>query len=189
MKNLINFILWPAIAGLVFAVVLLGLPRLAQHYPVLSAYFPQAAPNNADNLNFALSDAIRKAAPAVVSINSQQTIGRVIPQYSADNPFRTLYREIIDESNSLGSGVIISPEGYIITSYHIFCNPEVETYSEDTTITLNDGRQLEARMLVLDEANDLALLKVDAASLPYIQPAPANGLEVGDIALAIGNPR
>ncbi|MDT8398770.1 MAG: trypsin-like peptidase domain-containing protein [Pseudomonadales bacterium] len=186
MNKLVNFVAWPALAGLVFALVLLKLPVLAEFFPALGFYVgnPNAAgPVPAPQL-VSFSDAIRKAAPAVVSINSQQVLARK----EFESSQLTIYGDILDE-NSLGSGVIISPDGYIITSYHIFFRPGVETFLENSIITLSDGRNLEARVVKLDEKNDLALLKVDAENLTAMSISSPEGQAVGDIVLAIGNPR
>lgn len=190
MKKLLNFILWPALAGLVFAGVLLIVPRLAAQLPGLEDYFPQPAQTPTTTTRsevITYSGAIKKAAPAVVSINSLQTIGRPAEIYV--NPFRTEPGRVVDENNSLGSGVIINSEGFIVTSYHVFFNPALEVYSRDITVSLNDGRNVEGRLVALDEKNDLALLKIDLENLPFLSLANSGQLQVGDVVLAIGNPR
>lgn len=190
MMKLLNFILWPALAGLVFAAVLLLVPRIAAQLPGLENYFPQYSQSLSTGvLSEALSysSAVKKAAPAVVSINSLQTIGRPTEIYV--NPFRTEAGVVVDENNSLGSGVIINPEGFIVTSYHVFFNPALEVYSRDITVSLSDGRNVEARLVALDEKNDLALLKIDLENLPFLSLANSGLLQVGDVVLAIGNPR
>jgi serine protease DegS len=190
MKKLIAFILWPALAGLVFALTLLQAPRLVSLMPGLEDYLlpmPQVqAVNTQPSLSYRAP--ISKAAPAVVSINYQQIVERTAREYV--NPFVTRIRTYYDDSNSLGSGVIISPEGFIVSSYHVFFGPETGTpFSPDISVTLNDGRTIEARMVSLDEKNDLALLKVDVEDLPYLDLADTSALRVGDVVLAIGNPR
>jgi len=183
MKKLFAFVFWPALAGLAFATALLLTPRLGTLLPGLTGGLapesPAQAPSPVPVLSY--SDAIRKAAPAVVSINFKQVV--LTPTNSSNF-------SIVDDSNSLGSGVIISPEGFIISSYHIFFNPDiVESFSPDITVTFSDGRTTEARFVSLDEKNDLALLKVDADGLPFLPLADTGKLQVGDVVLAIGNPR
>jgi S1-C subfamily serine protease len=181
MKKLLNFVLWPALAGLVFAATLLVVPRFAARLPGLEDYFPQGSVQTTTPIamQFTYSEAIKKAAPAVVSINYKEEVIRG-PEED----------EYIAENNSIGSGVIISEDGFIITSYHVFFNPDSETdYSPDTTITLNNGSDIEAHIVSLDEKNDLALLKIDAENVPFLTPSTSSQLQVGDVVLAIGNPR
>jgi len=112
MNKVINFVIWPAVAGLAFGFALLQMPRLAQLVPGIDTYLPpeQAA---ADNLfSFSYSDAISKAAPAVVSINSTSDVRRSVGGRYLPGLRRPILLE--DESTSLGSGVIISADGYII---------------------------------------------------------------------------
>jgi serine protease DegS len=188
MKKLIAFIFWPALAGLIFAVTLLQAPRLVRVLPGLAAYFPSQVQVVSSSPQTSYSDAIRKAAPAVVSINYQHTVERTREVYIDRFTRGNLRYE--DVSNSLGSGVIISPDGYIITSYHILFNPELEGIRPDAlNVTLNDGRTLTPELMGLDEKNDLALLKIDAGVLPYLKAAETGELLVGDVVLAIGNPR
>jgi S1-C subfamily serine protease len=182
MNKLLSYIVWPALAGLVLAGVLLLVPQLARQIPALQVYLaapPVAAPPS--SLSF--SAAIKRAAPAVVSINNQEVVARTVLT------FRGLVNQAI-ENSSLGSGVILNQDGFIITSYHVMNNPEVRyRFDQDITVTLSDRRTYDARLLMLDEANDLALLKIDADQLTHLELADNSRLQVGDIVLAIGNPR
>ena len=190
MKKLLNFIIWPALAGLIFAITLLVVPRFAARLPGLQGYFPQGnvQTTSPGAMQFSYSEAIKKAAPAVVSINYKETVIRTEEVYI--NPFVTEPKDYPAETNSIGSGVIVSKDGFIITSYHVFFNPESDTtFSPDTTITLNDGRDIEAHLVSLDEKNDLALLKIDSEELPFLTPSNSAELQVGNVVLAIGNPR
>ncbi len=196
MNKIVNFIIWPAIAGLVFALVILQIPRFSGWLPALGSVSTRDS-GQTTAMVFSFNEAIERAAPAVVSINSQQVIGINAPQSSfapIDNNniiSNLLSRSFIefDESHNLGSGVIISPEGYIITSYHIFFTPEATRLNESSTVTLHDGRTFNARPVYLDEHNDLALLKIDADNISYLDPGIDLNLRVGDVVLAIGNPR
>jgi S1-C subfamily serine protease len=189
MKKILNFVLWPALAGLIFALMLLLVPRFAGQLPGLEAYFPQARIQNSSGASqISYSEAIKKAAPAVVSINYRETVIRTEEVYI--NPFETQPQDYPTENNSIGSGVIISKDGYIITSYHVVFNPDNDkAYYLDITITLNDGTDIEAHVVSLDEKNDLALLKIDSEDLPFLTPSNSSELERGNVVLAIGNPR
>jgi serine protease DegS len=194
MNKLINFIIWPAVAGLVFGFMLLQLPRLAEVIPGLNAFLPPQTVPEDNRFTYSFSDAIAKTAPAVVSINFTADVARKVNPPIFD-PFRgnVQFYEGGEETSSLGSGVIISPDGYIITSFHIFQlqDPDLiyESPFPEITVTLYDGSNVEARILAVEEHNDLALLKIDAENLAYLMPAEENTLDVGDIVLAIGNPR
>jgi serine protease DegS len=193
MKQLLNFIIWPALAGLVFAVTLLVTPRLLEHIPAMEAYLPRPAeqPVVPAPARISFNNAIRSAAPAVVSINSRQTVVRPENKlFYTPLGFQRARVGVPVEDNSLGSGVIISPDGYIVTSYHVIFSDEIPIEnSSDISISLNDGRELKARLMEINEADDLALLKIDADNLPYMKQANTSNLMVGDVVLAIGNPR
>src|SRR5690606_34155782 len=85
-------------------------------------------------------------------------------------------------TSSLGSGVIVSPEGYILTNHHV-----VEAASE-IQVALLDGRSAKARNIGSDPESDLAVLKIDMENLPSIKFGQSEQAKVGDIVLAIGNP-
>lgn len=193
MKKLFTFIFWPALSGLVFALVLLQTPRLLSLLPGLERYLaPSTASSPAPQPALAsqtFNDAFKHAAPAVVSINNKQDFERSQPIYL--NPQLRGILTYPDTSTSLGSGVILSPDGLIVTSYHVIYDPELEQQlDQEIIVTLNGGHTLEAQLVSLDAPNDLALLKVDSPTpLPYLEPADLGALEVGDVVLAIGNPR
>lgn len=87
----------------------------------------------------------------------------------------------------MGSGVVISPDGYILTNNHVIAT-ERGGAADEVLVRLNDDRELEATIVGRDPGSDLAMLKVDAADLPHIPVADSDQLEVGDIVFAIGNP-
>ncbi|MDR0901686.1 MAG: Do family serine endopeptidase [Opitutaceae bacterium] len=86
------------------------------------------------------------------------------------------------EQNGLGSGVVVSADGYIVTNSHVVSGADV------IKVSFNDGRELAAKLVGADPKSDLAVIKVDAAGLPAITFADSDQLEVGDRVLAIGNP-
>lgn len=112
------------------------------------------------------NDAVQKAAPAVVNVYN----GSINP--SRDNL----------EINSLGSGVIMNANGYILTNQHVISN------AERIIITLQNGRTFEAQLVGSDVLTDLAVLKIQADNLPVITINPNRELRIGDVVLAIGNP-
>jgi serine protease DegS len=190
MKQFFTFVFWPAMAGLAFAIALLITPHLARFVPGLAPFLDrQPVPSSQESSQLSFSSAIRKAIPAVVSINNLQLVNRRFRIRLTPNI--TGIGNLFDENTTLGSGVIISPEGHIVTSYHVMFNPDLEIIrpEQDISVTLNDGRSVAARLIYLDAKNDLALLKIDAEHVTHLPMPENNRLEYGDIVLAIGNPR
>lgn len=87
-----------------------------------------------------------------------------------------------EREHGLGSGVIVSSDGYIVTNNHVVQN------ARDIQITLNDGRTLPAKVIGTDPQTDMALIKIDAQDLPFLTLADSDKVQVGDVVLAIGNP-
>ena len=129
------------------------------------------------------SGAARRAAPAVVSIVASK-LRRQNPH--ADDPrFRFFFGDGPDTPQAqtgLGSGVIVSPEGYLLTNNHVIEG------ADDIDVQLADGRQGRARVVGADPETDLAVLKIELDRLPVIAFGNAPLLQVGDVVLAIGNP-
>ena len=127
--------------------------------------------------------AAQAAAPAVVSINTSKARARN-PQ--GNDPWFRFFFGDQDESQQaqtgLGSGVIVSPAGYILTNNH-----EVEE-ADDIEVILNDGRHTQAKVIGTDPESDLAVLKIELTDLPVITLGNSDELHVGDAVLAIGNP-
>ena len=129
-----------------------------------------------------LSGAARKAAPAVVSINTSKAAVR--HPRSNDPWFQFFFGDQADQQTQagLGSGVIISPDGYILTNNHV-----VEG-ADEIEVTLTDSRRARARVIGTDPETDLAILKIELDKLPVIVLGNSDQLAVGDQVLAIGNP-
>ena len=129
-----------------------------------------------------LSGAARKAAPAVVSINTSKAAVR--NPRSNDPWFQFFFGDQGDQQAQagLGSGVIISPDGYILTNNHV-----VEG-ADEIEVTLTDSRRARARVIGTDPETDLAILKIELDKLPVIVLGNSDTLAVGDRVLAIGNP-
>jgi serine protease Do len=133
-----------------------------------------------------------RAVPAVVNVSSQQIVRRNAP---ADPFFRFFGGEDLYSrrgvQNSLGSGVIISPDGYILTNNHVVTGEQSRQMSIeqlDVSVTLADNREMPAIVIGVDPATDLALLKVDAKTLPTVPWGDSSKLKVAEWVLAIGNP-
>lgn len=130
--------------------------------------------------------AAQKVIPAVVNVFTQQKVRNTINPALQDPIFRYFFGDRLDprprQASNLGSGVIVSPNGYILTNQHV-----VEA-AEEIQVALSDGKTLPARVVGADPETDLAVLKIDAANLPAITFAEPNSLKVGDWVLAVGNP-
>jgi serine protease DegQ len=132
------------------------------------------------------SDAVRRATPAVVNIFTSKEVKTPQHPFLNDPLFRHFFGDRQDtesqRASSLGSGVIVSPRGYIVTNHHV-----VES-ADEIEVALADGKKLKARLVGSDPETDLAVLQVSNGSLPSITFGDAEGLRVGDVVLAIGNP-
>ncbi len=127
-----------------------------------------------------LSAAARKASPAVVSINTSKTARS--PR-SNDPWFEFFFGDQGNQAQvGLGSGVIVSPDGFILTNNHV-----VEG-ADEIEVTLTDSRHAQAKIIGTDPDTDLAILKIDLDKLPVIVLGNSDQLAVGDRVLAIGNP-
>ena len=171
---------------------------------VFSLWAKDAAPNinvsttpiNRDvRLGTSYAPIVKKAAPSVVNIYSTRTV-RVQPRR---NPFRNnpMFRQFFGDQfpqgdqqprerkeEGLGSGVIVSPDGYILTANHVVDGADEIKVS----IASDDKKEYTARVIGTDPQTDVAVLKIDAKDLPAITLADSDQLEIGDVVLAIGNP-
>ncbi|MBW8889450.1 MAG: trypsin-like peptidase domain-containing protein [Fibrobacteres bacterium] len=150
---------------------------------------PQGS-NPSDARRTAIVVATEKAAPSVVSITVRRSAVVAYGNPFFQDPFFDLfgpqYRR--KEMSSLGSGVIVSKEGFILTNSHVVGGGEEGGQLEGITVTLPDGRQLQAKLVGADGANDLAVVKIKANDLPVasLQEKPDN--LIGEWVVAIGNP-
>ena len=135
------------------------------------------------------ADVVSRVSPAVITIHSQMRV-RAPQQYPfMDDPmFRQFFGDRMPQQlpeqrrSGLGSGVIISTDGYILTNHHVVDG------AEQIKVDLNDNRTLDAKVVGSDQPSDLAVLKVDAANLPVLALGDSDKVRVGDVVLAIGNP-
>jgi Do/DeqQ family serine protease len=143
---------------------------------------PAAVPGRATSYN----DAVRKAVPAVVNIFTSKEIKSQRHPFLDDPLFRHFFGDRLEEepqrAASLGSGVIVSPKGYILTNHHV-----VEA-ADEIEVALVDGKKFKARAVGSDPETDIAVLQVEGGPVPAITFGDADSLRVGDVVLAIGNP-
>lgn len=150
----------------------------------------QAEPSKGGNLASSYSQAVKKAMPSVVNIfTSKKAPDNPHQKYLDDPAFRQFFGDQLDDpdaqaqpENSLGSGVIVSEQGLILTNNHVVAS------ADEIEIALADGRKMSAKVVGTDPDTDLALIKIEADNLPAITFASSDKLSVGDVVLAIGNP-
>ena len=124
--------------------------------------------------------AVKKAMPSVVNISTSKEVR--LPRNSPLNELRRFLGDDPQKATSLGSGVIVSAGGYILTNNHV-----VEA-ADEIEVSLSDGKKLLATVVGNDPETDLAVLRVEARDLPAMTFGSSDTLRVGDIVLAIGNP-
>ena len=134
------------------------------------------------------SEAVKVAAPAVVNIFTTQKVQEVQHPLFSDPRFREFFGDQFGDQmlqgrpeNSLGSGVIVRADGYILTNNHVI------EKADQIVVALHDGRRAEAKVVGTDPETDLAVIKIELDKLPVL-PFKLSGNEVGDVVLAIGNP-
>ncbi|WP_284189812.1 Do family serine endopeptidase [Zoogloea oryzae] len=153
---------------------------------IQEAIAPAAAPSGRTTTSYA--EAAQRALPAVVHIFTSKDVKSQRHPFADDPLFRHFFGDRLDNrpqqrASGLGSGVIVSPEGYVLTNNHV-----VEA-ADEIEVALNDGRKLPARIVGRDPESDLAVLQVKADSkLNAITFGHPEQLHVGDVVLAIGNP-
>ena len=131
--------------------------------------------------------AVQNAAPAVVNIQTTKIITERQHPLMNDPAFRQLFGESVGEprkrmESSLGSGVIVSPQGYILTNHHVI------KAADEIMVALKDGRNVKATVIGVDPDTDLAVLRIKLDKVPAITLSKTDDIEVGDVVLAIGNP-
>jgi len=150
----------------------------------------QTVPASREAMRLSFAPIVKKAAPAVVNVFARRIVRTSSP--FADDPF---FRRFFGDNtpfgipqervqNSLGSGVIVDPDGLVVTNHHVIQE------GQEITVVLSDRREFEAKVLRSDERTDLAVLKIDPKGerLPVLELGDSDALQVGDLVLAIGNP-
>jgi len=148
---------------------------------VVGAHSAGAAPSS-------LADAASRSRPSVVNIFTSKQVRVQRSPFMDDPVFRRFFGDQMPQQNraqrvsNLGSGVIVSEDGFILTNHHV-----IEA-ADEIQVALPDGKTVAAEIVGTDPETDLAVLKVKRTGLPAILFAPPDGLRVGDVVLAIGNP-
>jgi Do/DeqQ family serine protease len=176
----------PALVALVLVVATSGCRRehahLSRRAPALvpvtpTSTLPHVAPSNTQvqlPSGRTIADVAARVTPSVVNVFSE----RKLPEMPMLGAFGPPHHHAL----SLGSGVIVSPDGVIVTNHHVVAQ------AESIAVVLKDGRELPAKLVGSDPRCDVAVLRVDAHGLPAIEIADSSRIRVGDLVLAIGNP-
>tara|TARA_Y100001970_G_scaffold64009_1_gene81982 strand:+ start:3575 stop:4669 length:1095 start_codon:yes stop_codon:yes gene_type:complete len=155
---------------------------------IFSFLLPVLAQSVDNSRRNALTNAIQYASPAVASINVTQiqrySVNPWYEQFQRDPLFSQLFPSELSlrEVKSSGSGVVISPDGYVITNDHVVENASM------IIVTLPGGEEYEAEVIGVDQLTDLALLKLDGENFPYVKTGNSDKLIIGEWVIALGNP-
>ena len=181
--------IWRGTAAAILAALCLVLAATAAP----AAAQQRSVPESREAVMLSFAPVVKKAAPAVVNILTKRKVTQKNPVSSLlDDPFfRRFFGENFGgerrrerEQSSLGSGVIVAGEGFIVTNEHVIKG------ATEIKVVLADRREFEAEVVLTDERTDLAVLRVDpgGAELPTIELRDSDDVEVGDLVLALGNP-
>ena len=189
LRKITVFILRSCMTGLAIAFLALyffpGLFNRDKTQPNLVTNSNPAGISARQNETISYSQAVAHTAPSVVSVYATKVLTRRLNPLLQDPIFRRFFGGQNTEQQrniSLGSGVILSPDGYLVTNVHVING------ADDILVTLIDGRQVTANVIGMDPETDLALLQIQVNSLPSIPIGDSDNLNVGDVVLAIGNP-
>ncbi|MGR3378026.1 trypsin-like peptidase domain-containing protein [Salipiger abyssi] len=152
----------------------------------LAAQTPEPrVPESQAEISLSFAPLVKQATPAVVNIYARRVVQSRSP-FAGDPLFGNLFRDFGGRprvQNSLGSGVILSEDGIVVSNYHVVGQ------ATDIRVVLNNGAEYEASVLIGDEEADLAILKLeDAGEMPFLPLRDSDTVEVGELVLAIGNP-
>ncbi|MEK9661041.1 MAG: trypsin-like peptidase domain-containing protein, partial [Alphaproteobacteria bacterium] len=152
----------------------------------------RVVPETREQIDLSFAPLVKRASPAVVNIITRRVVAvkPAVPPLFDDPFFRRFFGEPTPreprerEQGAVGSGVIVSPDGVIVTNHHVIEG------ADEIRVVLADRREFAARLIRDDERTDLAVLRVDNGDtpLPWLELANSDELEVGDLVLAIGNP-
>ncbi|MBT5459976.1 MAG: DegQ family serine endoprotease [Rhodospirillaceae bacterium] len=172
-------------------VLLIGLGLLLLN-GMATAVAQKKLPQSRQEIQLSYAPLVKRAAPAVVNIYTKRVVQTRRSPFADDPFFRQFFGSEIFNfgvpkkrvQNSLGSGVILRPEGIIVTNNHVIDK------ADQITVVLSDRRELDAKVILADDKTDLAVLRVEPVGepLPFLKLRDSDDLEVGDLVLAIGNP-
>jgi Do/DeqQ family serine protease len=193
LQSILSYIVRAVVLGLAIAFVLTIVWPDLLHPKTDSVEIRQAVPPAISRPDFgpvSYAAAVENSAPAVVNINTAKVVAVRRHSFLNEPLFERFFGRSLDDlitpqqrvETSLGSGVIMSDSGYVLTNHHV-----IEA-ADEIQVSLRDGRTASASVIGKDPETDLAVLKVDLENLPAITVGQSEGLRIGDVVLAIGNP-
>lgn len=190
MLQQISKLLWPIVSGVLIALLVIReFPELTDQRPTIELQVVEQAPFQGELPATGVAShalAVERAAPAVANIYTTTVVETRVHPLARD-PFFQHFFNLPSEpgrkrrESSLGSGVIVSPSGYLLTNHHVIAD------ADDIVVELRDGRVAAATVVGTDPETDIAVLKIDLLDLPQLVLNTSPG-RVGDLVLAIGNP-
>lgn len=152
-----------------------------------SQVWAQTVPTTQAQISLSFAPLVKEATPAVVNIYARREVAARQSPFRGDPFFDRFFREFGESrpraQNSLGSGVILTDDGIIVSNYHVVGD------ATEIRVVLSDRREFSAKVLLGDEDSDLAILKLDTTeTLPFLEMRDSDTVEVGELVLAIGNP-
>ncbi len=174
-------------------------PSKSKEHKSLALALDERPVNREARLGTSLAPVVKKVSPGVVRVfTTTKPRPTAAPEFPGfENPFfRRFFGDEMDEGgpgsrrrgprsapqHGLGSGVIVTKDGYILTNNHVVDG------ADDVKVALQDGREFTAKVIGRDPKTDVAVIKIDAKDLPFVAMADSDQIEVGDLALAVGNP-
>ena len=193
LQSILSYIVRAVVLGLAIAFVLTIVWPDLLHPKTNSVEIRQAVPAVISRPDFgpvSYAAAVENSAPSVVNINTAKVVAVRRHSFLTEPLFERFFGRSLDDlitpqqrvETSLGSGVIMSDSGYILTNHHV-----IEA-ADEIQVSLRDGRTASASVIGKDPETDLAVLKVDLENLPAITVGQSESLRIGDVVLAIGNP-
>ena len=193
LRSILSYIVRAVVLGLAIAFVLTIVWPDLLHLKTNSVEIRQALPTTASRPDFgpvSYAAAVETSAPAVVHIHTAKVVSVRRHSFLNEPLFERFFGRSLDDlitpqqrvETSLGSGVIMSDSGYILTNHHLIEG------ADEIQVSLRDGRTASASVIGKDPETDLAVLKLDLENLPAITVGQSEGLRIGDVVLAIGNP-
>lgn len=160
-----------------FAMIVLALPAAAE----------TRVPQSQTEISLGFAPLVKQAAPAVVNIYAKRVVQQRSSPFQDDPFFRQFFGDDLRGrprvQNSLGSGVILSADGIVVTNFHVVGE------ATEIRVVLNDRREFDAQVMLADQDSDLAILRLDGAEdMPHLFLRDSDSVEVGELVLAIGNP-
>jgi serine protease DegS len=187
MLKALRYLGWPLLVGVLLALLVIqsypqwvGLPRHELQIKQAPSY------GLAAKGPVSYAEAVNRAAPAVANLYTTKVVSKPTHPLFNDPMFRRYFGGDLPQQkrmeSSLGSAVIMSPDGYLLTNNHVTAG------ADQIVVALKDGRETLARVIGSDPETDLAVLKIDLDNLPAITLGKSDAINIGDVTLAIGNP-